>query len=92
MSIHKHAPLRASSFMEIPQSIKSTKTVLNIQNKDNKCFMWSILAALHPVDRSKSPHRVLKYEPFQNELKFDGIDFPVKLQDVSKPRYKMEFL
>ena len=84
VNIHKHVPLRASSYMEIPQSIKSTKTVLNIQNKDNKCFMWSILAALHPVDRSKNPNRVSKYEPFQNELKFDGIDFPVKLQDISK--------
>ena len=84
VSIHKHAPLKASSYMEIPESIKSTKTVLNIQNKDNRCFMWSILAHLHPVKHTKHPTRVSKYEPFQNELKFDGIAFPVKLQDIAK--------
>ena len=84
VSIHKHAPLKASSYMELPQSIKNTKTVLNIQNKDNRCFMWSILAHLHPVKHVQHPTRVSKYEPFQNELKFDGIAFPVNLQDITK--------
>ena len=46
--------------------------------------MWSILAHLHPVQHGKHPTRVSKYEPFQNELKFDGIAFPVNLQDITK--------
>ena len=82
VSVHKHKPLKASSYMEIPRSIMNTKTVINIKNKDNKFFQWCILAALHPVQ--KNSERVSKYEPFQNELKFDGIEFPVKLQDISK--------
>ena len=82
VNIHKHVPLRASSYMEIPAEVQNTKSVVNIQNKDHKCFMWSILAYLHPAQ--KNPQRVSKYEPFKNELKFDGIEFPVKLQDITK--------
>ena len=82
VNIHKHVPLRASSYMEIPAEVQNTKSVVNIQNKDHKCFMWSILAYLHPAH--KTPQRVSKYQPFQDELTFQGIDFPVKLQDISK--------
>ena len=82
VNIHKHVPLRASSYMEIPAEVQNTKSVVNIQNKDHKCFMWSILAYLHPAH--KNPQQVSKYQPFQDELTFQGIDFPVKLQDISK--------
>ena len=82
VDIHKHVPLKASSYVKIPAEVKNTKSVVNIQNKDNKCFMWSILAYLHPADTN--PQRVSKYEPFHAELSFDDIEFPVKLQDVSK--------
>ena len=82
VNIHKHVPLKASSYVKIPAEVKNTKSVVNIQNKDNKCFMWSILAYLHPADTN--PQRVSKYEPFHAELNFDDIEFPVKLQDVSK--------
>ena len=63
---------------------RSTKTMLNIPNNDKKCFAWSILAALQPVDCTKHLNRVSRNEPFQNELKFDSIAFPVQLQDITK--------
>ena len=36
------------------------------------------------MDRTKHPNRVFRCEPFQNELKLDGIAFPVQLQDITK--------
>ncbi|GFX51159.1 uncharacterized protein TNCV_2735101 [Trichonephila clavipes] len=41
--------------------------------------MWSILAALHPA--GDHVDRVSKYKPFENELNFEGIEFPVKMED-----------
>ena len=52
-----------------------------MQNKDDKCFMWAILSALHPAkDNAK---RVSNYTPFENELNFNKIDFPVPPQQIS---------
>ncbi len=68
--------------MEIPSKVRNTKAVINIKNSDDKCFMWSVLAALHPQE--KDPQRVSKYAAYQNELNFNGIEFPVALKDVPK--------
>ena len=42
-------PLMGSSYIDLPKKIKKTKAVINIQNNDDKCFLWSVLAHLHPV-------------------------------------------
>ena len=82
VSVHKHTPLHGSSYMDIPRDVGNTKAVINVKNKDNKCFMWSILAALHPVQ--KHSERVSKYWKYERELNFDGISFPVSLKDITK--------
>ena len=68
---HKKFPIRTSS-------------ILNIQNNDTYCFLWSILANLHPVN--KDPQRVTKYIPYQKELNIADIDFTnsMKIADVDK--------
>ena len=46
--------------------------------------MWSILSALHYRDITKNHDRVTKYERYENSLKFDNIQFPVKLNKIPK--------
>ena len=82
VGLHKHKPLKGSSFIELPPKVKHTKAVVNVKNKDNKCFMWSVLAGLHPQD--VHAERISHYQPFDNELNFDGIDFPVAIKDIPK--------
>lgn len=76
-----YKPLKGASYIELPTDIKNRRACINVINNDNKCFMWAILSALHPQD--KHSERVSKYRPYENELKFDGIEFP-----VSKESYK----
>jgi hypothetical protein len=64
--INKYTPLRAISYIELPKWIKNTKACINIKNRDNKCFMWFILSALHPPERD--PERVPKYRQYKNEF------------------------
>jgi hypothetical protein len=47
--------------------------------KDSECFKWSILSALHPVN--KDPQRLGKYTQFKDELSFNNIKFPVQYDD-----------
>lgn len=54
-----YSPISGSSYIDLPHKIKSSNGVVNIRNDDHKCFLWSVLAALHPVDHN--PSRVTHY-------------------------------
>ena len=53
-----------------------------MENKDNKCFLWSILRYLHP--RKKHSSRINDLRKYENDLNFNGIDFPIKAKDIQE--------
>ena len=55
-----------------------------IINKDDECFKWSVLSALYPVEHGCNPNRVGKYKEHASKLNFDGIEFPVKVNQIPK--------
>ena len=75
-------PLRASSYIPLPPVIQKRKACINVKNDDEKCFLWSVLAALHPA--VKNVDRVAKYTPFEAEIDMTGISYPVATKDVDK--------
>ena len=78
--LYKTDELNGSSYNKTP--LRSS-AILNIEIDDNYCFLWSILANLHPCEISH-PNRVSNYRDYFNELKIDGLDFPIKTSDVTK--------
>ena len=72
----EYTPLEGSSYLPLPPKIQKKKAVLNVKNKDKKCFMWSVLASLHSVSRTDNADRVSNYRQYEHELKVDGLDFP----------------
>ena len=82
LHIYKYIPLNPKSYIPTPKAILMKKAVLNIRNDDNKCFLWSVLAMLHPV--SENPYRVEHYKEFEHELDMSGISYPVKITDITK--------
>ena len=68
------------SYIPTPKGIEAKEAVVNVQNKDNQCFKWAVLSALHPL--AKHANRVFHYKKFENELDFTGISFPVMLDDI----------
>ena len=77
-----YKPIKGSSFIPLPDIIMKKKSIINIQNKDNKCFLWSILRYLHPIQMNEI--RLTDIRKYENDLNFKGIDFPVKLKDIRK--------
>ena len=77
--------MNCSSYVKIP--LRSS-AILNIENNDKYCFIWSIVAHLHPIADSKNGHatRVSKYRQYFNELNIDGFYFSngFKCSDVHK--------
>ena len=44
-----YKPLKGGSYIPLPDFMKKKNAILNIENKDDKCFLWCILRYLHPV-------------------------------------------
>ena len=75
-------PIRGGSYIKTPVSIEGKHAIINVKNEDDKCFMWAVLSALHPVD--VHAERVTNYEQYENELDFTGISFPMSIDDIPK--------
>lgn len=80
ININKYNPLRAGSYVSLPDKIRNTKSCLNIQNTDDYCFLWSVIAYMYPA--SRNPNRVSSYPHFRNILNITGMSFPPTLDDL----------
>ena len=75
-------PTNGSSYIPLPDWIKNKKAIVNIENKDEKCFLWCILRYLYPKDRDEE--RLTGLKKYEFSLNTEGIDFPMKLKHISK--------
>ena len=78
-----YEPLRGETWIPLPKELANKKAIINIKNKDNKCFLWCVLRALNP--REKDSQRVDKELKLkENTLNMDGIEYPVSLKNIDK--------
>ena len=73
-----------NTYIELPNELKHSKKGLsNIQNNDNKCFLWWHGRHLNLID--KNPQKITKKDKeFVNNLNYEGIDFPISKKDYCK--------
>ncbi|XP_068711268.1 uncharacterized protein [Montipora foliosa] len=84
LNVAQNKPLKGSSYLPLPKKLKDKKAFINVENGDNKCFMWSVLAALHPIPRKSNPERIHHYRPYVDEVNLDGIECPVPVSKIPK--------
>ena len=65
-----YKPIKGGSYIPLPDFIMTKKSMINIQNKDNKYFLWSILRYLHPVQINEI--RLTDIRNYENDLNFKG--------------------
>ena len=84
LEIHivEYKPMRGGSYIPLPKFIQKTNAIINIKNEDDKCFLWSVLRYLHP--KEIHGERLTDLKKYENDLNFKGIDFPVKVKDITK--------
>ena len=85
LEIHtvEYDPLKGSSYIALPDWIMRKKAIVSIRNKDDKCFLWSILRYLHPRERNDC--RLADLKQYEHEIKIPkGFVFPVKTNDITK--------
>ena len=50
--------MKGSNYIKIPLM---SNAILNVENNDEYCFLWSIIASLHPCNKNH-PNRVSNYK------------------------------
>ena len=64
---HKTGDLNTSNYVKIPLRSRTS-------NNDKYCFLWWILAGLHPC-KSDHPNRVSNYKQYFDELNVESFDY-----------------
>ena len=79
---YKTNELNDSNYIKI---LLRSNAILNVENNDKYCSLWSILACLHPCSNNH-PNRVSNYKQYFNELNIQSFDFTngFKCSDVHK--------
>ena len=84
INICTYRPLAGSSYIDLPIELKHPrKGLININNNDQKCFLWCHVRHINPV--KDHPGRIKKIDrEIACNLNYDGIKFPVEEKDFSK--------
>ena len=54
-----YLPLKGGNYIAEPSALRRSKSLINVKNRDQKCFLYSILAKLYPARHN--PSRVSNY-------------------------------
>ena len=79
---YKTTEMNGSNYIKIPLR---SNAILNVENNDKYCFLWSIIAYLHPCNNNH-PNRVSTYRQYFDELNIQNFDFSkgFRCSDVHK--------
>ena len=82
ISFYKTGEINGTSCVKI---LLRANAILNIENNDKYCFLWSFLAHLYP-SKDTHPTSFRNYLQYFNELNIDGFDFTngFKCSDVHR--------
>ena len=88
MNISLFSPLSGSTYIELPRRLRnSVKSLINIKNSNNKCFLWCHIRHLNPLkihsERIKKADKNMVID-----LNYQGFEFPVSKKDFGEIEQK----
>ena len=83
VEFYKQNGVLGNSYVKLP--IRSN-AYINIKNKDNFCFIWSILARMYPVNEYVD--RVSKYDKHFNKIRIGDIDLSKGMFVTDVPKFE----
>ena len=71
-----------SGWVELPSKLRNKKAVVNVKNKDDRCFLYAVASVLHPTGvNENNPYTYTKY---LKDFKVEDFMFPFSVSDVSR--------
>ena len=88
INISTYRPLTGSSYIDLSIELKHPrKGLINIKNKDQKCFLCCHVRHINPS--KEHPGKILKIDKkIAERLDYSGIEFTVKEKDFEKIEIK----
>jgi hypothetical protein len=68
--------------MLLPDFLKNTKSIINIKNTNNKCFLWSVLRGIYA--KSTKAERYTDLKQYKKTINMSGIEYLVKVTSFEK--------
>lgn len=90
LNVAQYTPLSGSSYTPLPEWLQNTgsggnRFIVNPQNKDQRCAAYCVLIhKFYEKLKVKHRERPRHYDNKFNELNLEGIDFPLKIDDIKK--------
>ena len=83
-NVVSYVPLKGRSYFPLPEELRHhRKGLINLQNDDNRCFLWCHVRHLNPV--KKDPQRITqKDRAVAKTLDYTGVTFPVTIREMDK--------
>ena len=92
INISNYEPLLGGSYIPLPKALNnSMKGLINLENKDHKCFMWCHLRLINPQNRNAE--RINKQDKkIAANLNYSDIVFLLDIDDYEKieDRFQMQ--
>ena len=89
LKVSSYKPIRGSCHIDTLSSIKYKRALINVENEDDRCFEYAIIASEFPPKYYK--HLPSNYINVMDELNTKGIEMPMRLKDISKFEKKNEY-
>ena len=91
LNTHDYTPINIGSYIPTPKAIATKKAVINIQNKnDNKCFEYSVLAALLHKEIKHHAERRYQYKKYLGK-RLKGCKELMRIEDIPNLNLRMMF-
>ena len=81
INVANYEPLSGSSYIALPKVLDYyRKGLINIKNKDHKCFLWCHVRLINPQD--KNAERINEEaQKIADKLNYSNIEFPLNIND-----------
>ena len=74
-----------SFYVKLPAELRSPrKRLINIKNKDQKCFLWCHLRHINPSKEHPERFKKKNDKKIAEKLDYNGTEFPVEEKDFNK--------
>lgn len=71
-----------SSYITLPKKLEKKNALVNVQNRDQACFKYSMLVKHHPNPSLIMPEAA--FNDINSPYNFDGLTFPLDIRDIPK--------
>ena len=82
LDVAKYEPIKGSSYLPLPDSLKNKRAVINVKNDDDHCLRYALRVALFPTNNH--PERLSSY------TKDDGLNFNSPKTELSEDIIQFE--